>query len=340
MGMSARPFPATDWPSQTIDSDVNRPGLDAALASITQRPTEEGQTHALLVVHRGSIVSEFYGEDVDKDSTLISWSMAKSMTQALIGMAVGDGLLSVNDSHLLPQWESDARANITLDDLLTMRSGLSWVEDYVDGDASDVIEMLFGESEYTGDHAGYAASKPLIHTPGSQYLYSSGTTNIIARILANALGEPAGSHEVFERYLNTRLFDAIGMSSPLAKFDEAGTFVGSSFVYATARDFARFGYLYLNDGVWNGKRLLPEGWVQYAGRVIAHDSEMPLDYGAQWWVWPEDEGSIIAHGYEGQIIWVSPRRELVVVHCGKTDAAFGAQLRSLVAELVGVFPIR
>jgi CubicO group peptidase (beta-lactamase class C family) len=221
-----------------------------------------------------------------------------------------------------------------------MRSGLSWVEDYVDDQASDVIEMLFGESDYNGDHAGYAASKPLIHTPGTTYLYSSGTTNIIARILANALGEPAGSHDFFEKYLYTRLFEPIGMTSPIAKFDEAGTFVGSSFVYAIARDFARFGYLYLNDGVWNGQRLLPEGWVQYAGRVIAHDPEMPLDYGAQWWVWPDDEGSMIAHGYEGQIIWVSPRHDLVVVHCGKTNAAFGAELRSMVAGLVEVFPVQ
>lgn len=338
--MSDGPFPAADWPSADVETAVDKARLDAAIERITQRPTPEGVTHALLVVHRGSVVREYYGEGVDRDSTLISWSMAKSMTQALVGMAVGDGLLNVEDTHLLPQWESDERKNIALDDLLTMRSGLSWVEDYVDDAASDVIEMLFSESEYTGDHAGYAASKPLLHTPGSEWVYSSGTTNIIARILANALGESKGSHEKFKNYLFVRLFNEIGMTSAIAKFDDVGTFVGSSFVYATARDFARFGYLYLNDGMWNGKRLLPEGWVQYAGRVIANDPEMSLDYGAQWWVWPDDEGSIIAHGYEGQIIWVSPRHNLVVVHCGKTDAAFGGQLRSMVAGLVEVFPVQ
>jgi CubicO group peptidase (beta-lactamase class C family) len=254
-------------------------------------------------------------------------------------MAVKDGVLETSDSHLLPQWESDGRRDITLDDLLTMRSGLSWIEDYVDGSSSDVIEMLFAESDFTGDHAAYAASKPLLHTPGTQWLYSSGTTNIIARVLANALNEPVGSREVFASFMQSRLFDEIGMTSAIAKFDEAGTFVGSSFVFATARDFARFGYLYLNDGVWNGKRLLPEGWVQYAGRVVAHDPDMALDYGAQWWVWPDDEGSIMAHGYEGQILWVSPRRDLVIVHCGKTDATYGAQLRSMVAGLVEAFPV-
>lgn len=338
--MSAGPFPTADWPSAELDSAISKAHLDAALERITQRPQEEGVTHALLVVHRGDIIREYYGEGLDKDSTLISWSMAKSMTHALVGMAVGDGLLTVSDDNLLPQWQDDERSTITLDDLLTMRSGLSWVEDYVEGSASDVIEMLFGESEFTGDHAAYAASKHLLHTPSTEWLYSSGTTNIIARILANALGESQGSHQVMKDFMYSRLFDAIGMSSAIAKFDEAGTFVGSSFVYATARDFARFGYLYLNDGVWDGKRLLPEGWVQYAGRVVAHDPEMPLDYGAQWWVWPDDEGSIIAHGYEGQIVWVSPCRDLVVVHCGKTDAAFGAQLRSMVARLVEVFPVR
>ena len=338
--MSSRPFPTPEWSTSSLDPSVNAEALDGAMETITGRRAEEGQTYALLVVHRGSIVREYYGEGISQDSTLISWSMAKSMTQALVGMAVGDGLLSVNDSHLMPQWEGDDRKNITLDDLLTMRSGLSWVEDYVDDQASDVIEMLFSESEFTGDHAGYAASKPLIHVPGKEWLYSSGTTNIIARVLANALGEPAGSHDVFKNYLFTRLFNEIGMSSAIAKFDEVGTFVGSSFVYATARDFARFGYLYLNDGEWNGKRLLPEGWVKYSGQVVGHDPVMPLDYGAQWWVWPHDEGSIIAHGYEGQIIWVSPRHELVVVHCGKTDAAFGGQLRSMVAGLVEVFPVQ
>ncbi len=338
--MSAGPFPTADWPTGDLDLIVDVAKLNSAVERIIERPEEEGVTHALLVLHCGEVVREYYGEGIDKDTTLISWSMAKSMTQALVGVAVGDGLLTVHDSHLLPQWEGDDRSAITLDDLLTMRSGLSWVEDYVDDQASDVIEMLFGESEFTGDHAGYAASKLLVQKPGTTYLYSSGTTNIIARVLANALGEPAGSHDVFEKYLYTRLFEPIGMTSPIAKFDEAGTFVGSSFVYATARDFARFGYLYLNDGVWNGQRLLPEGWVQYAGRVIAHDPEMPLDYGAQWWVWPDDEGSMIAHGYEGQIIWVSPRHDLVLVHCGKTNAAFGAQLRSMVAGLVEVFPVQ
>ena len=338
--MSARPFPTTDWPQGSVGEDVRDPALREACRLIEQRPSSEGETHALLVVHRGQVVHEFYGEGINQDSTLISWSMAKSMTQALVGMAVKDGVLNISDSHLLPQWESDGRRDITLDDLLTMRSGLSWIEDYVDGSVSDVIEMLFAESEFTGDHASYAASKPLLHAPGTQWLYSSGTTNIIARVLANALNEPTGSHQVFKSFMQTRLFDEIGMNSAIAKFDDAGTFVASSFVYATARDFARFGYLYLNDGVWNGKRLLPEGWVEYAGRVVAHDPDMLMEYGAQWWVWPDDEGSIMAHGYEGQILWVSPRRDLVIVHCGKTDASYGAQLRSMVAGLVEAFPVR
>lgn len=337
--MSAGPFPTTDWLQGTVDGVVRESEMLDACRRIEERPQKEGVTHALLVLHRGMVVHEFYGEGLDQNSTLISWSMAKSITQALVGMAVKDGFLQTSQSHLLPQWDADDRSAITLDDLLTMRSGLSWVEDYVDGTTSDVIEMLFAESEFSGDHAGYAASKPLVHSPGTQWLYSSGTTNIIARVLADALNEPVGSHKVFETFLQSRLFDAIGMKSAIAKFDNAGTFVGSSFVYATARDFARFGYLYLNDGVWDGERLLPEGWVEYAGRVVAHDPDMPLDYGAQWWVWPEDEGSIMAHGYEGQILWVSPRRDLVVVHCGKTDAAFGAQLRSMVAGLVEVFPV-
>ena len=293
-------------------------------------------TLAQLVMHKGEIVSEIYGPQVTAQTTLISWSMAKSMTHALVGIAQMDGLLNVSESHLLPEWRSDDRRNITLQQLLEMRSGLSWVEDYVDGDASDVIEMLFGSGK--DDIARYAIAQPLAAAPGAEWVYSSGTTNIVTRLLGNALGDANGSHVNIERFMRSRLLDAIDMYAE-PKFDAAGTFVGSSYVYATARDFAKFGLLYLRDGVCNGVRILPEGWVDHARTQHVFDEETGLGYGAHWWTLPGERNSLVAAGYEGQYIMVIPDRDLVVVRLGKTVA----ELRNtVVAELRGVieqFPV-
>lgn len=297
-----------------------------------------GDTLALLAVHNGEIVHEHYGHSANAETTLISWSMAKSITHALVGMAVGDGLMSLDDTHLFPEWERDGRAGISLRHLLAMSSGLSWVEDYVDDSVSDVIEMLFGGGEFAGDHAAYAINKPLEAAPGSLYKYSSGTTNIVAKLLARALGEKPGESSVVSAYMQSRLFDPLGMDSAVAKFDATGTFVGSSYVYATARDFAKFGGLYLNDGVCNGQRLLPEGWVAYAGQVAGHEEEMNWDYGAHWWIPPGDPQSIVAHGYQGQLIWVAPHRNLVLVRLGITDAEFGGAVRDQLLNIALQFP--
>lgn len=298
--------------------------------------TADNVTLAQVVLHKGEVVSEFYGPEVTAQTTLISWSMAKSMTHALVGIAQMDGLLNVADSHLFPDWEADDRRNITLQQLLEMRSGLSWVEDYVDGDTSDVIDMLFGSGK--DDIAGYAITQPLVTTPGAEWVYSSGTTNIVTRLLGNALGDAHGSHTNTERFIRTQLFDAISMQA-VPKFDAAGTFVGSSYVFATARDFAKFGQLYLRDGVCDGTRILPEGWVEHARTQHVFDAETGLGYGAHWWTLPGEHNSLVAAGYEGQYIMVIPDRDLVVVRLGKTVAALR---NDVVAELRGVieqFPV-
>lgn len=305
---------------------------------IVHRDPTLGATHALVVKHRGSVMYEWYGPGYDHSSTLISWSIAKSITHALVGIAVRDNVLSLNATHLRPEWIDDVRSRISLDHLLQMTSGLEWVEDYIDDAVSDVITMLFGESDYVGDHAGFAASKRSAYTPGAQWLYSSGTTNIIAWVLGRALGAVPGDSSVVKKFITERLFAPLGMQSAISKCDAEGTFVGSSYVCATAQDFVRFGELYLHDGVVNGHRILPTGWVDSAREVTAFDPDMGMSYGRHWWLWPNDSSSLIAHGYLGQILWVAPHRELVVAHLGNTDAAHGATLRSMVARLVEVFP--
>lgn len=331
-------FPTLDWLDGELDPTVDAKTLDDVVSLLASQPPDLATTLALVVVHNGQVVREMYGPDIDASTTLISWSIAKSITQALVGIAVGDGLLSIHDDHLFPEWENDDRSKITLGNLLNMSSGLEWVEDYVDDKSSDVIDMLFGDKKFIGNHAAYAASKNLEAAPGSKYVYSSGTTNLVTKILSRALGEKPGSSDAMSKFMQERLFGPLGMRSAIPRFDASGNFVGSSYVFATARDFARFGYLYVNDGMWNGSRLLPEGWVDYSSTPIARDPENGLDYGAHVWMFPNDPGSIAALGYEGQFTWASPQRNLVVVRLGKTNAEYGPRLRTELSKIVQAFP--
>ncbi|HEY4333681.1 MAG TPA: serine hydrolase, partial [Ilumatobacteraceae bacterium] len=277
--------------------------------------------------------AEQYGPDTDASTTLISWSMAKSITQALFGLLVEDGLIDIDGPAAVPEFAGTDKSAITVRQLLAMMSGLEFVEDYVDDSISHCLDMLFGSG--VNDHAAYAAALPLIHPPGTVWSYSSGTTNILARIAGDILG----GEDATRTYLHERLFDPLGMTSAAPKFDAAGTFVGSSYVYATARDFARFGYLYLRDGWWDGHRLLPAGWVDDARAEVAVDPDPPhFGYGAQWWTWRTEPGEIFAaHGYEGQYIIVAPDRDLVVVHLGKVPADVREPLLVALRQLVGAF---
>jgi CubicO group peptidase (beta-lactamase class C family) len=259
---------------------------------------------------------------VTAETALLSWSMAKSMTHAAVGLLVGDGRLEPSQPAPVAAWSSDERATITLDHLLEMRDGLDFVEDYVDDRVSDVIEMLFGAG--SDDVAAYATGRPLLHPPGAVFNYSSGTSNIVARIAGDAVG---GGVDGMRSFLRDRLFAPIGMTSADPRFDAAGTFIGSSYVYATARDFARFGLLYLRDGVWAGQRILPEGWVDHGRRLRSIDPENGRGYGAHWWVVADDEHETFwASGYHGQMIVCVPALDVVLVRCGRTDASLGPNL--------------
>jgi len=306
-------------------------GLDARVASLVGDHVETDTTLAVVVQHRGQVVAEAYAEGVTADTTLISWSMAKSITHALVGMAQMDGLLDVQAPTGIAQWQNDDRRLITLQHLLEMRSGLAWIEDYVEGNESDVIDMLFGSGKE--DHAAYAMNQPLSSVPGSEWYYSSGTTNIVARLLGDALGDKTHA------FIRRRLFDAIGMSSATAQFDAAGTFVGSSYVYATARDFAKFGELYLRDGMCGVKRILPVGWVDHARAQTVIDDETGQGYGAHWWTQPGEANSLIASGYEGQQILVLPERDLVIVRLGKTVAEKRAVVRDGLFGIAEMFTV-
>jgi CubicO group peptidase (beta-lactamase class C family) len=346
------PWPTQAWPQGAPDPDVDAATVDDVVAGLlapgADPPAGRGVTLAVAVAHRGRLVAEGYGVQpdsafgpggpVDADTPLVSWSMAKSITHAAVGLLVGDGLVRLHDPAPVPEWAGTDKAGITLQHLLEMRPGLRFVEDYVDGSISHCLEMLFGSG--ASDHAAYAAALPLDHPPGTVWNYSSGTTNIVARIIGDRVAQATGrgGAEGVRAFLHDRLFAPIGMASADPRFDGAGTWVGSSYVYATARDFARFGTLYLRNGEWDGRRLLPEGWADHARTWTATDPESGFGYGAHWWLWPDQPGSLAAHGYEGQYTVVLPAKDLVVVHLGKWPAELRPVLVAELRRLIGAFP--
>lgn len=332
-------WPTEAWPEGEAPRDLAKTGFAALMtkAFAEKASPQLGETHALVIVQGGSIVHEQYGEGYGPEQTYPSWSKAKSITHALVGIAVGDGKVDVAAPADVPEWRSagDPRGSITLDQLLRMSSGLKWLEEYLPDRPSDVIAMLFGEGQ--GDVAAFAAAVPLAHEPGSFWYYSSGTTNIVARALArvtNAFGPD------FEAFMRARLFEPIGMHSPLPRFDTAGTFIGSSFCFATARDFARFGLLYLRDGVWDGRRILPEGWVDYARTPTFQQpgaAEPDGRYGAHWWLDLGGPGSFSANGYDGQFTVIVPDLDLVLVRHGATPLDNKDELKAWIGEVVDCF---
>ena len=315
------------WPTGDLISTEELPpgmgtqALNAARDEAFSEPDPDRprRTRAVVVVYDGHIIAERYAPGFSQETALIGWSMTKSVTSALTGILVGQGKLSIEGRAPVPEWSGpgDPRRAVTLDHLLRMSSGLEFLEEYESNPRSDCNVMLFASH----DAAAYAIDKPLEAEPGSKWSYSSGTTNIISRIIRHAVGGTDADYLAFPR---RELFDKIGMRSVIIEPDPSGTFLGSSNMYATARDWARFGLLYLQDGAWEGERILPEGWVEYTRTPTPH---APPDkpYGAQFWLntgekerWlpslPADLYS--ARGYEGQYITIIPSRKTVVVRLG------------------------
>lgn len=327
-------WPTRQWPERALAPAVETklaPLIDFAFSD--PAPETMGETHAFLAVQSGRIVAEHYWRGFDRNSTHHSWSQAKSITQALVGILAREGKIDVQAPANVPEWTgNDPRHAITLDQLLRMSSGLKFAEDYVDAGVSDVIEMLFGAGK--ADVAAYAAKSGLIHPPGRFWSYSSGTSNLVARAAALAYG---ASGEAFRDFMFRELFDPIGMTSAQPKFDAAGTFIGSSFCYCTPRDFARFGLLYLRGGVWDGTRILPEGWVDYARTPTPVPETERLGYGAHWWLGMAGPGSFSANGYEGQYTVLVPELDLILVRNGKSPNKQKDAVQDWLAEAADCF---
>lgn len=327
--------PGALWP------DGNTVGMvDPRLAAVIRDSRLAGSgVRAVVIVHNGRVVAERYAQGMTADTPLLGWSMTKSVTAGLIGMLVKDGRLALDASAGWPVAPGDARSQIKIADLLAMSSGLHFDEQYAA--VTDVTRMLYLEP----DMAAFARAQALDHPVGSVWSYSSGTALILSRIVQDAAGVPG---PVFAR---SRLFDPLGMQSALIETDMRGTLVGSSYMYATARDWARYGLFLLQGGVWRGEALLPPNYVAMMTTPVAASGGQ---YGhGQIWLWGSDSDpttpgvnpdrafgipsdTFWLEGHDGQSIAIIPSRELVVVRMGLTPHAAGYRPQALVQAVLRV----
>jgi CubicO group peptidase (beta-lactamase class C family) len=335
----------TSWPSgdvlDSVPGNVNRDLIEQALDEAFKEsdPERPINTQAVVVVYDGKIIGERYAEGLSKDSRLMGWSMTKSITNALVGILVKEGKLDIEKSAAVAEWRDDnKRSRITLNNLLQASSGLEWSESYFNPAGS--FHQMFIKKDDKGE---YAATRGLLHEPGSYFQYSSGTTNIISRIIRQTVGDSA-----YYKLATEKLFSKIGMNHMIMEPDASGTFVGSSYSYASARDWARFGLLFLNDGVWNGETILPSGWVKYSV-TPAPGADMGK-YGAQWWLnagdpensqrrkYPElPSDAFWADGFEEQYVMIVPSKKLIVVRLGVSHHGF--DIVKLVEGIIAALPV-
>ncbi|MFP6584063.1 MAG: serine hydrolase [Candidatus Hydrogenedentota bacterium] len=321
-----QPWPLGEGDSP-ITAKISRRKMQKAIDYAFDEPSDDMRrgTRAIVVVHQGKIVAEHYANGYSRHQPLIIWSMGKSIISTLTAILVKQDKLDIHAPAPVPEWSdaNDPRHAITTDQLLRMSSGLEFVEEY-SGALVDVVIMLYGQP----DTAGFTASHPLEADPDSKWYYSSGTTNVISRIIKQSLDNDLATYAAFP---NIELFNKIGMHNTTMEMDAAGTFIGSSFTHSSARDMARFGLFTMQDGVWNGERILPEGWMNYARTPTAHVPKN--EYGAQFWLnhgdeddkknrrWPSlPHDAFGLSGFQGQSVVSIASRDTVIVRLGLSSS--------------------
>jgi len=341
------PWPTAHWAEGPLPEGVDRAALEAASAALFAPLGRGGlpDTRALLVVHGGRLVFEQRADGFGPDARFRSWSMAKSVTNALVGILVRDGKLALDAPAPVPRWQRDGdpRGALTLRQLLHMTSGLDNADGGDDAD-SYVARIFFGD--LSSDSAAGSERAELAYAPGTHWAYSTATSQILSAIVARTVG---GGREGVRAFLERELIEPLGARSLVLEFDPAGTPLGGGYVWASAQDWARLGLLYLRDGVWDGRRILPEGWVDFT-RTVA-PAENNGTYGAHFWVpaEPADEQfrmlrpgieAFQMNGNAGQFVVIVPDRDLVVVRLGEMHNTTWPELNDRIGALIEAFPRR
>jgi CubicO group peptidase (beta-lactamase class C family) len=341
---------------EALQAVAENPGADreTLARAVDSLFTREGigETRAVIVMHAGEIAAERYGEGYGPDTKFLGWSMSKTVTGVLLGMLVADGRLRLDDSPPIPRWQrtGDPRGEITLRQLLQMRSGLRHEEKAEPVYTSPEVRMMFLDGR--DDMAGWAEAQPLDSEPGRALNYSTPTAVILADIAARVLAPEGGAEArqgTMDEFLQARLAGPLGMDSLTVEYDAAGTMMGGSKVWATAPDWARFGEFLRHKGSVRGAQIVPRGWVEF---MLRPNPRAP-DYGAMVWLnrdsggerqmlFPDrgPEGLFAAIGHLGQYVLVSPGQRLTVVRLGKTDRRDRRALVEALAEIVALYPER
>ena len=294
----------------TIFSNIDYNQLNQTVANAFDKKGQKSKlTRSLIVIYKGKIIAEKYSDGFNKNSRILGWSMTKSVTATLFGILEKQGKYNIYLPAPIPEWANDERKKITTNDLLHMNSGLEWEEDY--GAISDVTKMLFQSEDMTHSQI----EKKLTFQPNTHWNYSSGTTNLLSGIIRKQFK----SHQEYLDFWYAALIDKIGMHSMLVESDMAGNFVGSSYGWATTRDWAKFGLLYLNKGNWNGEQLFKPSWAKY---VATPTNTSNGRYGGQFWLnssgyFPDAPRDMYyASGFQGQMVAIFPSHDLVIVRMG------------------------
>ena len=309
---AAYPFGSAQ-PRDTVFANVNYDKLRTAVDFAFDAEGEEvKRSRAVVVLYNDQLVAERYAPGFTKDTPQQGWSMTKSITSAVLGVLQKQGRVNLEQDNLFAAWKDDGRSKITLNNLLQMNSGLEWEEDYAT--ISDVTKMLFLEENMPE----VQLHKPLVGKPNHTWNYSSGTSNLLSGFIRNQFA----THQEYLDFWYKELIDKIGMHSMVIETDPAGNYVGSSYSWATPRDWAKFGLLYLHKGKWQGEQILNESWVEYSA-TPTNDSEG--EYGAHFWLnaggkYPDVPRDLFSsNGFQGQHVFIIPSKDLVVVRFGLAE---------------------
>lgn len=306
---NSTPFPYGNGEQKdSIFENVNYQKLEKAMDFLFK---EENQTRAGIVIYKNQIIAERYADGLDKNSKLLGWSMTKSITSTIFGVLQTQGKINIQDKAPIESWQNDERSEITIHNLLQMNSGLAWDENYEE--ISDATRMLFLERDMTKEQE----NKELVGKPNETWNYSSGTSNLLSGILRRQFK----THQEYLDFWYTNFIDKIGMNSMLIEADLAGNYVGSSYGWATARDWAKFGLVYLHKGNWNGTQIFDKSWVDYITKPTPTSEGW---YGGHFWLnaggkYPDVPKSMfLASGFQGQNVYILPEQDLVIVRLSLT----------------------
>ncbi|PKV48687.1 CubicO group peptidase (beta-lactamase class C family) [Aquimarina sp. MAR_2010_214] len=284
------------------------------------------KTRAVLVLYKDQIIAEKYIDELDKDSKLLGWSMTKSILSTVYGVLQKQGAINIHDKAPVSAWQNDERKEITINNLLQMNCGLEWDEDY--GSISDVTKMLYVDKDMTTPQI----HKKAIHKPNEHWYYSSGVSNLLSGVLRKQFK----SYQEYLDYPYREFIDKIGMNSMLIETDMTGNYVGSSYAWATVRDWGKFGLLYLHKGNWNGEQIFEPSWADY---VTTPSPTSEGDYGGHFWLnaggfYPDAPRDMFsANGFQGQRVFIIPSKDLVIVRFGLIGDA-GVDFNTFLKELV------